>query len=62
MLKPLPPQNIPLLIRKFERALATKYPSERVTEIGVLCLDRTRLESMRVNEFIALTVLAAKDC
>ena len=55
-------EGIPLLIRKFERAMATKFASERVTGIGALCLDRNRLESMRANEFIALTVILATDC
>ena len=54
-------EGIPLLIGKFERALATKYPDERVAEIRALCLNRTRLEAMRTNEFIALTVLPERN-
>jgi len=45
-------EGIPLLVAKFEGALATQFAPERVSEIRALCLDRPRLESTRVDDFI----------
>jgi 2-methylcitrate dehydratase len=45
-------EGIPLLIKKFEANLASRFPPERCKSIMNLCLDLDRLQSTPVNEFI----------
>lgn len=47
-------EGIPLLIRKFERNLATRFAPRRQAEILAASLDRQRLESTPVNEYVDL--------
>jgi 2-methylcitrate dehydratase len=47
-------EGIPLLIEKFERNLARRYPASHVTAILAVCLDRERLMRMAVSEFTDL--------
>jgi 2-methylcitrate dehydratase len=46
----------PLLIEKFRRNLATRFPKRRAEALVELCLDRERLEGMVVHEFVDLWV------
>jgi len=50
-------EGIPLLLRKFEQSLATRYPPERVQRIMDRCSDRVRLENTGVDEFVDLWVI-----
>ncbi len=50
-------EGIPLLEEKFVNNLATRFPPKQVQVIMELCLDRERLESTPVNEFIGLFVI-----
>ncbi|MGH7772295.1 MAG: bifunctional 2-methylcitrate dehydratase/aconitate hydratase [Candidatus Binatia bacterium] len=49
-------EGIPLLIKKFEANLASRFPPERCKSIMNLCLDLDRLQSTPVNEFIDLFI------
>ena len=44
----------PLLARKFERALRSRYAPERCAQIIALCGDAARLEDTAVNQFVDL--------
>jgi len=47
-------EGIPLLIGKFEKNLARRFPPERQRSIAALCLDHERLMNTPVNEFTDL--------
>ncbi len=50
-------EGIPLLIKKFEANLATRFPPERCGTILDLCLDLGRLQQTPVEEFMDLFVI-----
>lgn len=47
-------EGMPVLIDKFARHLATRFPPQRCEEIMSLCRDRQRLEATAVDRFMAL--------
>jgi 2-methylcitrate dehydratase len=49
--------GIPLLLEKFKRNLARRFPQERQRVIAELSLDRARLEQTPVNEYVDLYVI-----
>jgi 2-methylcitrate dehydratase len=49
-------EGIPLLIEKFERNLARRFPKNRAREIADLTLDRKRLSATPVDGFMDLFV------
>lgn len=49
-------EGIPLLVKKFETNLGTAFPPNKCREILDLCLDRNRLESARVGDFVSLLI------
>jgi len=51
------PEGLPLLVRKFRDALATRYPRSRAEAIDGLCQDAKKLEATPVHEFMDLLVL-----
>jgi len=50
-------QGIPLLEKKFQANLATRFPAARAQSIYQLCTDQARLESTPVNAFMDLFVI-----
>src|SRR6185437_12537310 len=50
-------EGIPLLIAKFHRNLARRFPEKQQRAIAELSLDRTRLEQTPVNEYVDLYVI-----
>ena len=50
-------EGIPVLEDKFQRAVATRFPSARMQQIYALCKDQQRLEQTPVNEFMDLWVI-----
>ncbi len=50
-------EGIPLLVDKFRRNLATRFPAGRCDEILTLCEEPVRLESTPVNRFVDLFVI-----
>lgn len=50
-------EGIPVLEKKFEHALATRFPRRRVGRIFDLCKDAPRLEAMPVHEFMDMLVM-----
>jgi 2-methylcitrate dehydratase len=50
-------EGIPLLVAKCRENLASRLPAQRVEQLLELCLDRQRLESVPVNEFMELLVV-----
>ncbi|MHB0776387.1 2-methylcitrate dehydratase [Halomonas sp. WWR20] len=50
-------EGIPLLERKFQNNLATRFPARRCEEIFSLCKDQATLESTPVNRFVDLFVI-----
>ena len=50
-------EGIPLLVAKFRRNLARRFPEKQQQTIAELSLDRTRLERMAVNEYVDLYVI-----
>jgi 2-methylcitrate dehydratase len=50
-------EGIPLLQRKFEANLATRYPQRKCKQLSQLCADETRLLTMPVHEFMDEWVL-----
>ncbi len=50
-------EGIPLLEKKFQDALATRFSAGQSAKIYELCLDQQTLEAMPVNEFMDLFVL-----
>jgi 2-methylcitrate dehydratase len=51
-------EGVPLLVKKFEANLATRFDSERRERIMRLFQDARRLEHMPVNEFVGSFVLS----
>jgi len=49
-------EGIPLLVAKFRRNLARRFPEKTQQAIAELSLDRTRLERTPVNEYVDLYV------
>ncbi len=47
-------EGIPELVRKFEKALATRFAPRQAQHIEAACGDQNRLEAMPVNEFMDL--------
>jgi 2-methylcitrate dehydratase len=50
-------EGIPLLVAKFRRNLARRFPEKQQHAIAELSLDRARLERMPVNEYVDLYVI-----
>ncbi|HVC31147.1 MAG TPA: bifunctional 2-methylcitrate dehydratase/aconitate hydratase [Steroidobacteraceae bacterium] len=50
-------QGIPLLLEKFRRNLARRFPQKQQHAIAELSLDRARLEQTPVNEYVDLYVI-----
>ncbi len=50
-------EGIPVLEDKFQRNLATRFPSARCEEIFALCKDQDKLEATSVNRFMDLFVI-----
>lgn len=50
-------EGIPVLERKFEHALTTRFPSWRVRQIMDLCRDQAQLEATPVDAFIDMLVI-----
>ena len=50
-------EGIPLLVEKFERNLARRFPAKQQKAILELCLDQQRLEVTPVHEFVDLMVI-----
>jgi 2-methylcitrate dehydratase len=49
--------GIPLLVEKFERNLARRFPAKQQKAILELCLDARRLGATPVHEFVDLMVI-----
>ena len=45
-------EGIPVLIEKFRRNLAVRFPAAQAAAIAAVCLDRETLEEMPVPEFM----------
>ncbi len=50
-------EGIPLLVAKFRRNLARRFPEKQQRAIAELSLDRARLEQTPVNEYVDLYVI-----
>ena len=50
-------EGIPLLEKKFQSNLATRFPASRCKTIFALCNDQKKLESTPVHEFMDLLVI-----
>ena len=50
-------EGIPLLEKKFQANLATRFPARRSAQIYALCKDQAQLEQTAVNEFMELLVI-----
>lgn len=50
-------EGIPVLERKFNRNLKTRFPEKRANAIMELCLDQKRLEAMPAHEFMELFLI-----
>jgi 2-methylcitrate dehydratase len=50
-------EGMPLLVEKFERNLARRFPAKQQQAILELCLDPQRLEATPVHEFVDLMVI-----
>jgi 2-methylcitrate dehydratase len=50
-------EGIPVLVEKFKTNLARRFPPKQQKVIVELCMDRTKLEKMLVNEFVDLFVI-----
>jgi 2-methylcitrate dehydratase len=50
-------EGIPLLEKKFQANLATRFPAKRCEEIYDLCKDQARLEQTPVHEFMSMLVI-----
>ena len=50
-------EGIPLLVNKFERHLATRFPADRCHKIVHLCCDQTVLEALPVQKFMDLWMI-----
>jgi 2-methylcitrate dehydratase len=50
-------EGMPVLVEKFERNLARRFPPKQQKAILDLCMDPKRLEQTPVNEFVDLMVI-----
>jgi 2-methylcitrate dehydratase len=50
-------EGMPILVEKFERNLARRFPAKQQKAILELCLDPKRLEATPVHEFVDLMVI-----
>jgi 2-methylcitrate dehydratase PrpD len=50
-------EGIPVLVEKFRTNLARRFPPKQQMAILEVCLDRTKLEAMPVNEFVDMFVI-----
>jgi len=50
-------EGIPVLEQKFLDNLRTRFPEQRCEQIMALCLDKKKLETMPVNEFMDMFVI-----
>src|ERR671929_476596 len=50
-------EGMPLLVEKFERNLARRFPAKQQEAILKLCMDQKRLEATPVHEFVDLMVI-----
>ncbi len=50
-------EGIPVLEQKFLSNLRTRFPEQRCRQIMALCLDKQKLESTPVNEFMEMLVI-----
>jgi 2-methylcitrate dehydratase len=50
-------EGVPLLINKFKKNLARRFPAARQDAILSLCADQKKLEAMPVHEFVDLFVV-----
>ncbi|WP_404362196.1 2-methylcitrate dehydratase [Marinobacter sp.] len=50
-------EGIPLLEKKFQNNLATRFPGQRSRQIFELCKDQKKLEQTPVHEFVELFVI-----
>jgi 2-methylcitrate dehydratase len=48
---------MPVLVDKFRTNLARRFPAKQQKTILSICLDRKKLETMPVNEFIDMFVI-----
>jgi 2-methylcitrate dehydratase len=46
-------EGMPVLMQKFESSVAGQFPAAQARAITALCVDRARLEAMRVDAFVA---------
>jgi 2-methylcitrate dehydratase len=49
-------EGLPLLVEKFKTNLSRRFPAPQQERILTASLDRTRLESMPVNEYVDLYI------
>ena len=47
-------EGLPLLVAKFERNLATRFPAAQAARVLALCMDAERLQATPVHEFMDL--------
>jgi len=50
-------EGMPILVEKFERNLARRFPAKQQKAILDLCMDQMRLEATPVHEFVDLMVI-----
>jgi 2-methylcitrate dehydratase len=50
-------EGMPLLVDKFERHLATRFPASRCKKIADLCSEQATLEEMPVHTFMDMWVI-----
>ncbi|MCL5427178.1 MAG: 2-methylcitrate dehydratase [Gammaproteobacteria bacterium] len=50
-------EGVPLLVNKFERHLATRFPSSRCQKIAELCSQQKTLEAVPVHKFMDLWMI-----
>ncbi|MGO2399905.1 MAG: 2-methylcitrate dehydratase, partial [Halomonas sp.] len=50
-------EGMPLLVDKFERHLATRFPAFRCEKISQLCGNQATLEAMPVDQFMSLWMI-----
>jgi 2-methylcitrate dehydratase len=50
-------EGMPILVEKFKRNLARRFPPKQQKTILELCMDRSTLEATPVNQFVDLFVI-----
>jgi 2-methylcitrate dehydratase len=50
-------EGMPILVEKFRRNLARRFPEKQQKAILDVCLDAARLDAMPVNQFVDLMVI-----